>query len=326
MTASRYPRFDRSRLRLRPLAERHHLLDLSIMLDPDGLDGRPPGDGPITDIAEAVLRAREEGAPVIVMMGAHVVRAGVSPLLIRLMEEGLLTHIAMNGAGPIHDFELALIGKTTESVGRYIHEGQFGLWEETGRINRILAEAPELGFGEALGKAVLEGSFPHRKYSLLAAGYRLGVPVTVHIGIGYDIIHEHPSCDGAVLGRSSYQDFLIFAETVRRMERGVVLSFGTAVMGPEVFLKALAMARNVAHGEGRSIGCFTTAVFDLIDLGETDAEPPPEQARYYFRPLKTLLLRTVGDGGRSYYVRGHHRETVPALFRALRRLRGDTAS
>ncbi len=313
----RYPRFDRSRLRLRPLSEREHLLDLSIMLDPDAPEAPPFHDKRIEELAERILEARREGAPVLIMMGAHVIRAGVAPLLIRLMEEKILTHIAMNGAGPIHDFEFALIGQTTESVGRYIREGQFGLWEETGRINRIVSDAPDLGLGESLGRSIQERDYPHKRYSLLAAGYRLSVPVTVHVGIGYDIIHEHPDCDGAVLGRASYEDFLIFAETVRHLEGGVVLSFGTAVMGPEVFLKALAMARNVAHAEGKSIRRFTTAVFDLIDLGEVETEPSPAQTRYYFRPLKTLLVRTVSDGGRSFYVCGAHRETIPALFKAL---------
>lgn len=253
------------------------------------------------------------------MMGAHVLRAGVSRYLIDLMERGFITHIAMNGAGPIHDWELALIGATTESVARYIRTGEFGLWEETGRMNDLIrAGAKEgLGLGEALGREILDGPFPHKDISVLAAGVRLGVPVTVHVGIGYDIIHEHPNCDGAALGQTSYQDFLIFTHAVSRLEGGVLLNFGSAVMGPEVYLKALSMARNVAHQEGRQICHFTTAVFDLIELeGDTRQQAPKSDPRYYYRPWKTILVRTVADGGESFYVAGDHRATVPAVHRA----------
>jgi hypothetical protein len=319
---SPYRRFDRNRLLLKPLADREHLLDLTALLK---LDDRPPAlpDSRIQAVAEAVLTSQRREAPVILLMGAHLLRAGVARYLIRMMEEGLVNHVAMNGAGPIHDFEMALIGATTESVGRYIGEGQFGLWTETGAINAVLssAAAEGLGFGEALGRAIAEGSFPNKGISVLAAGYRLGVPVTVHAGIGYDIIHEHPSCDGAALGQTCYEDFLIFAESVLHLEGGVVLNFGSAVMGPEVFLKALAMARNVAHQEGRRIERFTTAVFDLLDLGEqTDAEPARDDPRYYFRPYKTLLVRTVNNGGRGLYIRGEHRNTFPDLYRTIRLL------
>jgi hypothetical protein len=151
----------------------------------------------------------------------------------------------------------------------------------------------------------------------LAAGYRLRVPVTVHVGIGYDIIHEHPNADGAALGASSYRDFLIFTQSVNHLEGGVMLCFGSAVMGPEVYLKALAMARNVAHQEGRRIAQFTTAVFDLISLpDETRQEAPKVNPQYYFRPWKTILARTVADGGESFYVQGDHRQTLPAIYQA----------
>jgi hypothetical protein len=196
-----FPQFDRSRLKLKPLSERVHDLTIDSFYRLD--DPIPPFDHPALDvIAERIVRARRNGAPVLMLMGAHVIRAGVSRFLIDLMERGILTHIAMNGAGPIHDFELALIGATTESVARYIREGQFGLWEETGLLNEAIKRGYEqgLGMGEAIGKFIFEGDFPHKDISILAAGYRLKVPVTVHVGIGYDIIHEHPNCDGAALG------------------------------------------------------------------------------------------------------------------------------
>jgi hypothetical protein len=312
-----FPAFDRSRLRIQPLAQRTHDLHLSDLLP---LDAPPPpfAHAALPLLGERLAAARRSGAARLLLMGAHVLRAGVARHLIDLMRRGLLTHLAMNGAGPIHDWEFALIGATTESVARYIQTGEFGLWEETGRMNDVIRDGARdgIGLGEALGRAILDGPFPHKEVSVLAAGVRLGVPVTVHVGVGYDILHEHPNCDGAALGQTSYQDFLIFAETVTRLEGGVLLNFGSAVMGPEVYLKALAMARNVARQEGRSIRRFTTGVFDLVPLdGDTRQQAPKSDPRYYYRPWKTILVRTVADGGESFYVQGDHRVTVPGLHR-----------
>ena len=249
--------------------------------------------------------------------GAHVLRQGNSPLLIDLMEKGLISHLAFNGAGAIHDFEVAMIGQTCESVARYIREGQFGLWEETGRLNEAVSRGFQdgLGFGESVGRMIEEEEFPFRSMSVLAAGYRLQVPVTIHVSVGQDIVHEHPNFDGAAAGATSYQDFLIYTQAITKLEGGVFLNYGSAVMGPEVYLKALAMARNVAQQQGEEIRNFTTAVFDLPDLGEDlSAEAPKNDPRYYFRPFKTILVRTVADGGQSYYVQGDHRLTFPALY------------
>ena len=247
-----FPLFDRSRLRIQPLAQRHNDLDLSVLLP---LGTEPPAyDHPALPVlGRRLVEARRQGRARILLMGAHVLRAGVARHLIDLMERGLVDHLAMNGAGPIHDWEFALIGASTESVARYIQTGEFGLWEETGRMNDVIRDGARdgLGLGEAVGRAILDGPFPHKDVSVLAAAARLGVPATVHVGVGYDILHEHPNCDGAALGAASYRDFLVFAQTVTRLEGGVLLNFGSAVMGPEVYLKALAMARNVAHQEGR---------------------------------------------------------------------------
>jgi hypothetical protein len=313
-----YPQFDRSRLRIQPLAQRRHDLDLSIILPLDA--ALPPFSHPaLPRLGQRLVEARARGSARILLMGAHVLRAGVCRYLIDLMERGLVNHVAMNGAGPIHDWEFALIGATTESVAHYIRSGEFGLWHETGRMNEVIRVAAQanLGLGEALGREILEGAFPHKELSVLAAGVRLGVPVTVHVGIGYDILHEHPNCDGAAVGQTSYQDFLVFAEAVTRLEEGVLLNFGSAVMGPEVYLKALAMARNVAHQTGGEIRHFTTGVFDLIPLeGDTRQAAPKTDPRYYYRPWKTILVRTVADGGESFYVQGDHRVTVPHLHHA----------
>ena len=311
-----YPTFDRRRLILKPLAERAHDMSLGDVLS---LDAEiPPFDHPdLAAVAERLVAAHGDRRAVILMMGAHVIKVGLSRFVIELMTRGLITHVAMNGAGPIHDFELALVGATTESVARYIREGQFGLWQETGRINQAISEAfrDGIGLGEAVGRMIEREAFPYREVSILAAGYRLGVPVTVHVGVGYDIIHEHPNCDGAALGAASYHDFLVFAQAVTRLEGGVLLNFGTAIMGPEVYLKALAMARNVASQEGRAIRHFTTAVFDLLELGpDLQHEAPKSDPRYYFRPYKTILVRTVADGGESFYIQGDHRSTFSSLY------------
>jgi hypothetical protein len=316
---SKYPVFDRSLLIVKPLQERVHDLDLSNWFGP----GDPEPDFSHPDLAAIAARihaARQRGAARILMMGAHVLRGGVNQHIIDLLERGLIDHIAMNGAGAIHDYELARIGATTESVARYVASGEFGLWRETGELNEWISEAAgeQLGLGENVGRRIEESGYPHRGLSVLAAAYRHSVPVTVHVGIGYDILHEHPNCDGAALGAASYRDFLIFANTVRRLEGGIVLNFGSAIMGPEVYLKALAMARNVAHQSSETIRRFTTAVFDIAPIhGDFRRELPKTDPGYYFRPHKTILVRTIADGGESFYIRGEHRATFPALRRAL---------
>lgn len=316
-----YPIFDRSRLQIKPLAERQHDMHLE---DVWALDApMPEFDSPeLETVAQRIKDARSRDAAVVMMMGAHVIKQGMSRFIVEMLRQGYVTHFALNGAGAIHDFELALIGATTESVARYVSEGQFGLWQETGRLNDIAqrAQVAGLGFGEALGKTIVEEGFPHKDISLLAAGYTARVPITVHVALGQDIIHEHPNCDGAALGAASYRDFLIFTQSLTNLEGGVVLNLGTAVMGPEVYLKALAMVRNVAHQEGRQISKFTTAVFDLLPYSGEDYHtvPPKTDHRYYYRPWKTMLVRTVQDGGESFYIQGDHQETLPNLWRLLR--------
>jgi len=316
---SKYPIFDRTRLRLRPLAERIHDMDVAYVLPltDGGGDFHHPD---LETVADRLLAASERNSARILMMGAHVIKMGVSRHVIDLIERGVVTHIAVNGAGAIHDYELARIGATTESVARYIQSGEFGLWQETGLLNEWVRQAADegLGLGENVGRMILYSDYPHKNLSIFAAAYRHSIPVTVHAGIGYDITHEHPNFDGAALGTASYRDFLIFAAAVENLEGGMMLNLGSAIMGPEVYLKALAMARNVAHQQQRVIRKFSTAVFDMVPIqGDIHQELPKTDPGYYFRPRKTILVRTVADGGESYYVCGDHRRTVPALRRVI---------
>ncbi len=337
---SRYQRFDVSQLELLPLSRRESLVTAADVLQLG--DAPMPFDDPaLPAVAAAMRQAKARGASIILMMGAHVIKQGLSRYVIDLIRRGYISVVAMNGACAVHDFELATAGATSESVAKYIAQGQFGLWSDTGQINDIVSAgaADGLGFGEALGKALCEEgcrghlarergqdtlATPHKDLSIFAAAYECGVPATVHVGIGYDIIHEHPNFDGAAAGRASHNDFLTFVRIVQNLEGGVVLCCGTAVMGPEVYLKALSMARNVARqgrgvgGKGGEIRHFTSAVFDLLPLsGNLHAEAPKDSPEYYYRPYKTVLVRTVKDGGTSHYIRGDHRATLPALHKLL---------
>lgn len=316
----RFSEFDRTDLSLLPLEQRTHDLDTSIIMP---LDAIPIDQPALEKVADRVVRAKSNRSSIIWMAGGHVVRSGVQRYIIDLMQQGAVSCLAVNGAVAIHDFELALVGATTESVNRYIHEGQFGLWRETGLINDIVkkAAASEQGLGEAIGRYIMERQLPNRHLSLLGTAHRLGVLVTVHVGIGYDIVAEHPNYSGAAFGETSYRDFLRFTHAVCGLEGGVVMNFGSAVMGPEIYLKALAMARNQAHQQGRVIAHFTSLVCDLMDLPEdVTTEAPKSDHRYYFRPWKTMLARTVRDGGESFYVRLPHNRSIPMLWSAVSRL------
>lgn len=314
---SRYPLFDRSRIQLKALACRGHDLTIDAVL-PLAPAEQPFEHPEFAELVGEIVAARRRGAPVIVMMGGHPIKLGLSRFLVDLIERGLITHLATNGAGVIHDFELALGGGTSENVPKWIQAGQFGLWQETSRLNDIIraGAAHGEGLGECVGRMVESEQFPHRDVCLAAACWRAGIPFTSHVGVGSDIIHAHANCDGAALGATSYTDFLMFSASVANLEGGVYLNVGTAVAGPEVYLKALSMARNVARQEGRQIRDFATAVFDLVDLPENFRAGPPgkDHPLYYYRPWKTILVRTVADGGRSYYFCGDHGQTIPTLW------------
>ncbi len=317
---SRYELFDRSRIALKDLAERGHDLhaaDCKPLTDRLEKYAHPE----FAEFVGHIVEARQQGRPVILMMGGHAVKLGLSRYLIDLMERGIVTHLATNGSVIIHDFELASGGGTSENVSKWIQRGQFGLWEQTSRLNDLVFQAANRGegLGEAVGRTIEEEQFPFRHLSIAAAGWRMGVPVTSHVGIGSDIIHAHANCDGAALGAASYTDFLMFAASIAKLEGGVFLNMGSAVTGPEVYLKALSMARNVAAQQGQKVSNFTTAVFDLIELPANYRQGPPSKShpQYYYRPWKTILVRTVADGGRSYYFSGDLAQTIPSLWQEV---------
>ena len=319
---SRYERFDRDAITLADVSRRGHDLrarDCLPLAAPESPYVHPDFD----QFVERIVAARQADRPVIVMMGAHPIKLGLSRFLIDLIRRGIITHLGTNGAGLIHDFELATLGGTSENVARWIREGQFGLWQQTGRLNDLIREAAarDEGLGEGVGRAIVESSAPHADLSLAAAAWRSGVPFTSHVALGCDIIHAHANCDPVAVGRTTYHDFLVFARSVQDLEHGVFVNLGTSTIGPEVYLKSLSMARNVAASRSEKIVDFTTAVVDLVDLPADYRSGPPskDHAQYYYRPWKTILARTVADGGTSYYFKGDHRQTIPTLWDALAR-------
>ena len=316
-------KLNRDSLTVLPLGERQHKMTVADVYPLDVETSRYENPH-LSAVADCIVEAHHREKQVIWMMGAHVMRRGNSRFIIDLMERGIITHLATNGACAIHDFELAHIGATLEDVEDYIWDGKFGNWEETGRyLNAAIVRGyrDKIGFGEAVGRLIQEGemdiSFPHRDVSMFAAAYRLGIPFTVHKGIGYDIIDQHPAADYAAMGWTTGEDFLRFAHSVSQLEDGVFLNLGSAVMGPEVYLKSLSMARNIAAQHGEEIRHFTTANFDLIDFPDFQDEGQPTDAHYYHRPKKTILIRTVKDGGEGYHISGDFSVTVPQLYRLI---------
>ncbi len=253
-------------------------------------------------LIDSIIDAYRRKKPVIVMMGGHVIKCGLSPLLIGLAKRGVITGFAFNGASSIHDFEIAIIGETSEEVSAYLQNGQFGMWEETGRLmNEAIQSAVNtgIGIGEALGRSLIDIGAPYNHYSLLAAGIQLDIPITVHVAIGTDIIHQHPTANGAAIGEASFTDFRLLTELVTHLEGGgVVLNFGSAVILPEVFLKALTIARNLGH----TVAHFTTANFDM---------------QQQYRPVENIVKRPTELDGKGYTFTGHHEIMIPLLVQAI---------
>ena len=276
--------------------------------DADGFD----------DLCSRILKARANGRPVIFSFGAHVIKSGLSRYLIALMEHGFITHLAGNGACSIHDFELAYLGGTSEHVPTAIEDGSFGMWEETGAwMNKALQNgaARGMGYGESLAVYIEENAckFPHRDICVLYRAYRLKIPVTYHIALGTDIIHQHPTVDFAAIGATSGADFKKLCESTADLEGGVFLNFGSAVIGPEVFLKALSIARNL----GYMTQDITTANFDLRPVPDVRKPMGYEDPDYYYRPIKNVVCRPTSRGGMGWHFCGDHMDTVPAMYYRL---------
>ncbi len=253
------------------------------------------------ELVERLVEVRKADRPLIVGMGAHVIKVGLNPILIDLMERSIITGIALNGAGIVHDTEIAMAGRTSEEVEQVLGSGAFGAARETGEVVNMAIQqgaGRDLGIGEAMGDYLLAENYPHNDQSLLASARRLGVPVTVHVAMGTDIVHIHPGVDGGAIGKAGHHDFRLFSAMVADLEGGAYLNIGSAVLLPEVFLKALTVARNL----GNRVDNFTTANFDFI--------------RHY-RPLTNVVNRPTSSGGRGYNITGHHEIMIPLLAAAL---------
>jgi hypothetical protein len=252
-------------------------------------------------VTRAILESRAAGKTIFFSLGAHVIKVGLNPVLIGLMEKGLVSALALNGAGIIHDTELAMVGQTSEDVDRELGRGTFGMAHETAAfLNQAIHEGARkgLGLGEAVGRALIKAKFPFLSNSLLARALQLGIPVTVHVAIGTDIIHLHPSMDPQATGQATHKDFQTFCAVVRTLEDGVFINIGSAVILPEVFLKAVTLVRNL----GFPLKNITTVNLDFI--------------RHY-RPATNIVHRPTLEGGRGYYLVGHHELMVPLLAAVL---------
>lgn len=307
------PKLDLARLRTYPLQTRHSkvkMVDFAspwrrtgsfqafLKTLPDILAGKT-----FRAVVAAIVDARRRGRPVILGMGAHPTKVGLNPILVDLMRKGVITALAMNGAVIIHDFELAYLGRTSEEVEAEIDSGRFGMAEDTGRIlNEAIVQGWQagLGIGEAVGRYLLKHpkQFPHRRWSLLAAGAQLGLPVTVHVAIGTDIIHMHPHANGEAIGGGSLLDFRKLAAVVSKMEGGVYINLGSAVLMPEVFLKTVTLGRNL----GRALKQITTVNMDFLQ---------------HYRPMTNVVKRPTQKGGKGYALTGHHELMVPLLAAAV---------
>lgn len=256
----------------------------------------------LRSVVAAIRGAREKGKPVVFAFGAHVLKVGLAPVLVDLLERGFVTAFATNGASGIHDFEVAFLGRTSEDVGSVLLDGAFGMSRETGAgVFRALRAGRRKGwgYGRALGEAILSGRFPHKQLSLFAAAAKHGVPLTVHVALGTDTLAQQPGMDGALVGELSYRDFGTIRKVISGLgDGGVWINAGSSVILPEVFLKALSLSRNLGH----DVRDFTTVDLDMI--------------RHY-RPTENVLKRPVMAGGRSYAITGHHEILVPLLAQAL---------
>lgn len=309
---------DFSKIRTFPVRERLNLVTVDNMRRPENDTVEPWGHADFDELVERIVTARRNSRPVIFSMGAHVIKNRLSAYLIELIRQGWITHLASNGAGSIHDFELAFNGGTSEDVPTAIEDGSFGMWEETGRwMNDAIRAGAErgLGYGESLAVYVdrYPDRFPYKTDCVLYQAYRHGVPATYHIAIGTDIIHQHPSVDFAAIGACSGVDFRRICHSVSQLDGGVYLNFGSGVIGPEVFLKALSISRNLGYDVFR----ITTANFDLVDLGDYRSKIGYDDPNYYYRPRKNIVNRPTAIGGKGWHFCVDHQVSIPNLYRKL---------
>ena len=299
-------------------ANRHNLVTIDTLAVPGVTPVQPWDSEGLDQFVGRVKAARAGGREIIFSMGAHVIKCGLSRYLIEMMKKGFITHLAGNGACSIHDFELACLGGTSEHVPTAIEDGSFGMWEETGGwMNEAIRQGAQqgLGYGESLGLYIHRHPerFPYREDCVLYNAWKLDIPATYHIALGTDIIHQHPACSFEAIGKASGTDFHRMCWSVSRLDGGVYMNFGSGVIGPEVFLKALSVARNL----GYPTFDITTANFDLIDLGDFRRDLGYDDPQYYYRPRKNIVNRPVSRGGWGRHFCGDHRQTIPELYRRL---------
>ncbi|MBN1623431.1 MAG: hypothetical protein JXN10_11060, partial [Clostridia bacterium] len=272
-------------------------------------------DTDFNELCTKILQAREKGASVICSMGGHVIKSRLSRYIIEMMKNGTITHVSGNGAVSIHDFELAYLGGTSEDVPTAIEDGSFGMWEETGAMmNEAIQKGVELGmgYGESLAVYIDQHPelFPYRDDCVLYQAWLNNVPATYHVALGTDIIHQHPTCSMGAIGAASGVDFKRYCHSVSKLDGGVFLNFGSSVIGPEVFLKALSICRNLGYETYK----ITTANFDLVDLGDYKRKLTYDDVNYYYRPRKNIVNRPVSMGGKGYHFCLDHSVSIPNLY------------
>jgi hypothetical protein len=362
-----FPQFDRRKLKFKSLSKRTNRIIIErawSSLDADPLHPSGQAGTAIQEVAGVIQRARAAGKPVMLAFGAHAIKNGLAPAMIRLIEDGWVTNLATNGAGIIHDWEFAYQGASSEDVRENMRRGEFGLWEETGfylNLALLIGAYRGLGYGESVGSLVsndglevphveelkeavlaadqepdraaaaadllaalrdsnlasgfLAVAHPYRAFGLQAAAFRLDIPYTGHPMFGHDIIYCHPLNSGAAIGRTAQRDFLVFARTVSRLDGGVYISMGSAVMSPMIFEKSLSMARNLYLQQGNSIENLRIYVVDLAeaDWDWSKGEPSPDNPAYYLRYLKTFSRM----GGQMSYIQADNRDFLMGLYRLL---------
>jgi hypothetical protein len=291
---------DLTKIKTYPIKKRKNLVNIGQFGKPielksfnkfiDSLPKVLAADG-LRNVISNIVKAHNKNRQVVLAIGAHVIKCGLSPIVIDLMKRGIVTAVAMNGSGAIHDYEMSLIGETSEDVSHSLKDGTFGMAKETAEAIQAAASVPESGLGRALGNKILKDKNKYKQHSILAEGARLNIPVTVHVAIGTDIIHMHPCVSGSDMGESSHIDFKILCSVVSELEGGVWLNVGSAVIMPEVFLKAITVARNL----GRKVNNFTTVNMDMIQ---------------HYRPQTNVVKRPTTHG---YSITGHHEIMLPLL-------------